>query len=75
MHHATGFFKYIKWAVKDFSDAPLQTNDQLFSLTDQLNLGVRSLELDTHWVRALMVCLICSSFQFYALGLQMPSLA
>jgi hypothetical protein len=47
-----GFFKYIKWAVKDFSDAPLQTNDQLVSLTDQLNLGVRSLELDTHWVRA-----------------------
>lgn len=45
-----GFFKYIKWAVKDFRDAPLHTNNQLLSLTDQLNLGVRSLEIDTHWV-------------------------
>lgn len=35
--------------MKDFSDAPLQTNNQMLSLTDQLNLGVRSLELDTHW--------------------------
>ena len=27
----------------------LQTNDQVLSLTDQLNLGVRMIELDTHW--------------------------
>lgn len=44
------YFKYIKWAVSDFSDAPLRTNDQWLSLTDQLNLGVRALELDAHWV-------------------------
>lgn len=44
------FFKYIKWAVSDFSDATLRTNDQWLSVTDQLNLGVRALELDTHWV-------------------------
>ena len=31
-------------------DAQLRTNDQLFSLTDQLNLGVRNVELDTHEV-------------------------
>lgn len=36
--------------MKDFRDAPLHTNNQLLSLTDQLNLGVRSLEIDTHWV-------------------------
>lgn len=28
----------------------LRTNDHYFSLTDQLNLGVRSVELDTHQV-------------------------
>jgi hypothetical protein len=32
------------------SDAVLRTNDQWLSVTDQLNLGVRSVELDTHWV-------------------------
>ena len=31
-------------------DAMLRTNDHYFSLTDQLNLGVRSVELDTHQV-------------------------
>ncbi len=36
--------------MSDFRDAPLHTNNQLLSLTDQLNLGVRSLEIDTHWV-------------------------
>ncbi len=30
----------------------LQTNDQVLSLTDQMNLGVRFVELDTHWVQA-----------------------
>ncbi len=45
-----GFFKYIKWALPGFADAPLHTNSQLLSLTDQLRLGVRALELDTHWV-------------------------
>ncbi len=32
------------------SDSTLRTNDQYFSLTDQLNMGVRAVELDTHWV-------------------------
>ncbi len=32
------------------SSSALRTNDQYFSLTDQLNLGVRAVELDTHWV-------------------------
>lgn len=28
----------------------IQTNNQWLSLTDQLNLGVRVVEVDTHWV-------------------------
>lgn len=32
------------------SDKPiLRTNNQWLSLTDQLNLGVRVVEVDTHW--------------------------
>ncbi|KAL4424092.1 hypothetical protein ABPG75_001393 [Micractinium tetrahymenae] len=62
-----GFFKYIKWAVKDFRDAPLHTNNQLLSLTDQLNLGVRSLEIDTHWVGGILRIAHCG-------GLHMPQL-
>lgn len=31
------------------SDDVLVTNNQWLSLTDQLNLGVRLVELDTHW--------------------------
>ncbi|KAI3432222.1 hypothetical protein D9Q98_003784 [Chlorella vulgaris] len=49
-----GFFKYIKWALHDFSNAPLHTNNQLLSLTDQLNLGVRGVEVDVHWVAGVM---------------------
>lgn len=48
--HFSQFLNYIKWAVSDPSKLTLRTNDQLLSLTDQLNLGVRALELDTHWV-------------------------
>jgi hypothetical protein len=38
----------------------LQTNDQVLSLTDQMNLGVRLVELDTHWVKVPMVDLLKS---------------
>ena len=31
-------------------DAPLRTNDQWLSLTDQMNLGVRAIDLDNRWV-------------------------
>ena len=34
-------------------DAVLRTNDQYLSLTDQLNLGVRAVELDVHWFEVL----------------------
>lgn len=43
-------FKYIRWASADFHHAILRTNNQYLSITDQMNLGVRALELDTHWV-------------------------
>lgn len=48
------WFKYIKWASEDFSHSLLRTNNQYLSLTDQLNLGVRSIELDTHWVGGIL---------------------
>ncbi|EFN52069.1 hypothetical protein CHLNCDRAFT_139316 [Chlorella variabilis] len=62
-----GFFKYIKWALPGFADAPLHTNNQLLSLTDQLRLGVRALELDTHWVGGVMRIAHCG-------GLHVPQL-
>ena len=37
------------WCIQS-GDEVLRTNDQYLSLTDQLNLGVRAVELDTHWV-------------------------
>jgi hypothetical protein len=46
-----GLFKYIKWAYPSKSKHyKLRTNNQWLSLTDQLNLGVRVVEIDTHWV-------------------------
>jgi len=33
-------------------NARLRTNDHYFSLTDQMNMGVRAVELDTHEVEA-----------------------
>ena len=33
------------------SDAKFETDNQILSLTDQLNLGLRNVELDTHWVQ------------------------
>ncbi|KAK9810142.1 hypothetical protein WJX72_005510 [[Myrmecia] bisecta] len=45
------YFKWIRWVA---SDAVLQTNNQWLSLTDQMNLGVRVLELDVHWVDGLL---------------------
>ncbi|KAL3139980.1 hypothetical protein ABBQ38_004267 [Trebouxia sp. C0009 RCD-2024] len=40
------YFRWISWLA---SDAYLQTNNQYLSLTDQMNLGVRIVELDTHF--------------------------
>lgn len=37
-------------------NSKLRTNDQYLSLTDQLNLGVRGIELDVHWVEVSFFC-------------------
>ena len=43
-------FKYIQWVDPGLAASRLRTSNQWLSLTDQLNLGVRLVELDTHWV-------------------------
>ncbi|TMW64972.1 hypothetical protein Poli38472_009139 [Pythium oligandrum] len=45
-HVFEGYLKYLSWFKKGME---VHTNDQLFSLTDQLNMGVRFIELDVHW--------------------------
>ena len=40
---------HLQCAAMQASDAYLQTNNQYLSLTDQMNLGVRIVELDTHF--------------------------
>ena len=58
-HVAAGYgnsdFVLTQLVQKYDKKAYVQTNDQLLSLTDQLRLGVRMIELDTHYflVRAL----------------------
>lgn len=62
-------FKYIKWSDPQlFKDAMLRTNNQYLSLTDQLNLGVRSLELDTHWVQGALRIAHCGGLHVGSLN-------
>ncbi|CAD7702622.1 unnamed protein product [Ostreobium quekettii] len=44
------FQQYFKFMKHMDADAKFETNDQWFSLTDQLNMGVRLVELDVHYV-------------------------
>nr|CCA25756.1 conserved hypothetical protein [Albugo laibachii Nc14] len=46
-HIFEGYLRYISWIS---SPLHIHTNNQHFSLTDQLQLGVRFIELDVHWV-------------------------
>ena len=62
------FFKYVKWASADFSHSVLRTNNQWLSLTDQLNLGVRVVELDTHWVGGVLRIAHCGGLHVEALN-------
>ncbi|KAG7674064.1 hypothetical protein Ndes2526B_g02453 [Nannochloris sp. 'desiccata'] len=61
-------FKYVKWASADFSHSVLRTNNQWLSLTDQLNLGVRVLEIDTHWVGGVLRVAHCGGLHVQALN-------
>ncbi|OQR86213.1 hypothetical protein ACHHYP_10849 [Achlya hypogyna] len=46
-HVFEGLLKYFPWFT---SNLVVHTNDQLFSMTDQLRMGARFMELDVHWV-------------------------
>ena len=46
----SGLLDYVEWIVPEGTSQTIRTNDQYFSLTDQLNMGVRMVELDTHYV-------------------------
>lgn len=53
-------FDYVKRIIPSGSSSLLRTNDHYFSLTDQLNMGVRVLEIDTHWVEVrAIIALLC----------------
>lgn len=46
----SGLLEYAEWLAPEGTSRTIRTNDQYFSLTDQLNMGVRMVELDTHYV-------------------------
>jgi hypothetical protein len=45
-HVFEGYLQYLSWFKPGMK---VHTNDQLFSITDQLQMGVRFIELDVHW--------------------------
>ena len=46
----SGLLEYVEWIAPEATSRTIRTNDQYFSLTDQLNMGVRMVEIDTHYV-------------------------
>ncbi|KAL6779087.1 hypothetical protein ACKKBF_B18815 [Auxenochlorella protothecoides x Auxenochlorella symbiontica] len=62
-----GYFRYIKWAIPAGASPRLRTNNHWLSLTDQLRMGVRVLELDAHWVGGALRIAHCG-------GLHVPQL-
>jgi hypothetical protein len=61
-------FEYIAWLTPAGSATLLRTNDQYFSLTDQLNMGVRMVEIDTHWVEGFLRVAHCGGLHVDALN-------
>lgn len=59
-HVFEGYLKYISWFK---SGLRVHTNDQLFSLTDQLQMGVRFIELDVHWFNSDLHIAHCGGFR------------
>ena len=57
-------FAWVRWAR---GGQELRTNNQFLSLTDQLNLGVRAVELDVHWAAGALRIAHCGGFQSRAL--------
>lgn len=67
-------FKYIKWVVPDAHKRVLRTNNQWLSITDQLNLGVRVVEIDTHWVGDVLRIAHCGGLHVEALNVLVRAL-
>ncbi|ETO63129.1 hypothetical protein F444_19096 [Phytophthora nicotianae P1976] len=59
-HVFEGYLRYFSWFKKDMK---VHTNDQLFSLTDQLHMGVRFIELDVHWFDGDLHIAHCGGFK------------
>ncbi|TYZ64664.1 hypothetical protein PybrP1_006352 [[Pythium] brassicae (nom. inval.)] len=59
-HVFEGYLKYVSWFK---SGLRVHTNDQLFSLTDQLQMGVRFVELDVHWFNRDLHIAHCGGFR------------
>lgn len=53
---------YLRWLKTFGATSDLHTNNQWLSLTDQLNLGVRVLELDVHFVAGELRIAHCGGF-------------
>jgi len=67
-------FKYFKWAAPDISHSRLRTNNQWLSLTDQLNLGVRVIEIDAHWFGGVLRVAHCGGLHVEALNVVVRAL-
>ncbi|GMF45045.1 unnamed protein product [Phytophthora lilii] len=59
-HVFEGYLHYFSWFKKGMK---VHTNDQLFSLTDQLHMGVRFIELDVHWFDGDLRIAHCGGFK------------
>ncbi|KAL7687907.1 putative PLC-like phosphodiesterase, TIM beta/alpha-barrel domain superfamily [Plasmopara halstedii] len=59
-HVFEGYLHYFSWFKKGMT---VHTNDQFFSLTDQLQMGVRFIELDVHWFDGDLHIAHCGGFK------------
>ena len=65
----SGLLKYAtEWLAPEGAELTIRTNDQYFSLTDQLNMGVRMVELDTHYVLGELRIAHCGGLHLDALN-------
>jgi hypothetical protein len=60
--------QYVYWLEPAGSSSLIRTNDQYFSLTDQLNMGARMIELDIHWVQDRLRIAHCGGLHVEALN-------
>nr|AIG55694.1 secreted protein [Thraustotheca clavata] len=63
-HVFEGVLKYFPWFT---TNLVVHTNDQLFSMTDQLRMGTRFIEMDVHWVDDELRIAHCGGFDSSAL--------